>query len=94
MFAGERWGPRRCRRPSGAGFNEAPACLPGKGGGRRGGRGAPPGFNEAPACLPGKVVEDQGRHHPVRLASMRPRHVCRGKVADIAALEAVVAALQ
>ncbi len=60
-------------------FNEAPASLPGK---RQ--QAAPPQraaerFNEAPASLPGK-----SRHHlwpaaQPAVASMRPRHHCRGR---------------
>ena len=37
------------------------------------------GFNEAPACLPGKAAHHPHGDLPLRKASMRPRHVCRGK---------------
>ena len=42
-------------------------------GGRRAGR-----FNEAPACLPGNGFFDEELVSRHTLASMRPRHVCRG----------------
>ena len=67
----------RCRAP---GFNEAPAFLPGK-------TSRSPetafhvsrSFNEAPAFLPGKTDLRARRHRPIHLASMRPRHSCRGR---------------
>ena len=36
-------------------------------------------FNEAPAFLPGKIGSVRGCGDPVRRASMRPRHFCRGR---------------
>ena len=75
MSSGRTSSTRRCRSC----FNEAPACLPGNGGGPDGRARGRVRFNEAPACLPGNAAPGgtaprQARPH----ASMRPRHVCRG----------------
>ena len=66
--------PRRAR-----GFNEAGACLPRKRPARAGAPAARARFNEAGACLPRKgaglaIGADR------RPASMRPGHVCPGKM--------------
>ena len=80
MFAGESM--LRLTKSLGdlGSFNEAPACLPGKGGPGAWFAGGTSGFNEAPACLPGKAVEEEISIRRENEASMRPRHVCRGKI--------------
>ena len=60
-------------------FNEAPACLPGNPLRRsREWSSSAQRFNEAPACLPGNRFRRAHRGRQERLASMRPRRVCRG----------------
>ena len=64
-------------------FNEAAAYMPRK---RRSARtGDTPcsrRFNEAAAYMPRKPERDQVVLHRAELASMRPRHICRGNAAE------------
>ena len=61
------------------GFNEAPACPPGKSSRRRRPSGSGSSrFNEAPACPPGKCDPDMDLFDGAAFASMRPRRVRRG----------------
>ena len=57
--------------------------------------GSAGGFNEAPANLPGKEAALVLRREVARLdASMRPRRICRGKLAELIRTERTVEQLQ
>ena len=77
------WGRHRGGYRTNPGFNEAPACLPGKWRARwRGSTRRRRCFNEAPACLPGKCLDRVVLDRAAVEASMRPRRVCRGNVGE------------
>ena len=66
--------------PRDASFNEATASLPWKRPHQLLHSPAPKCFNEATASLPWKHDARSARTAPRGIASMRPRHLCRGNV--------------